>query len=76
MNTKFSNKLKAAYKIRVQSAIALTTLFDTIEEGCEQYFFVVCPIVMSGLIGEGMSRIIDIGSQIACVASQQDKEYQ
>ncbi|KAA6369169.1 MAG: hypothetical protein EZS28_035304 [Streblomastix strix] len=75
-NTKFSNKLKAAYKIRVQSAIALTTLFDRIEEGCEQYFSVVCPIVMSGLIGEGMSRIVDIGTQIACVASQQDKEYQ
>ncbi|KAA6366948.1 MAG: hypothetical protein EZS28_037525, partial [Streblomastix strix] len=31
---------------------------------------------MSGLIGEGMSRIVDIGSQIACIASQQDKEYQ
>ncbi|KAA6378934.1 MAG: hypothetical protein EZS28_025539 [Streblomastix strix] len=76
VNTKFSIKLKAAYKIRVQSAIALTTLFDRIEERCEQYFSVVCPIVMSGLIGEGMSRIVDIGSQIACVATQQDKEYQ
>ncbi|KAA6389515.1 MAG: hypothetical protein EZS28_014960 [Streblomastix strix] len=45
-------------------------------EGCEQYFSDVCPIVMSGLIGERMSRIDDIGSQIACIASQQDKEYQ